>query len=498
MDLCECCCDPFGEKTGSMFGHYGVGVSLYFKFLKWLGWTSMMMFLVVVPEMIINTWGSNKGALLDGSMSVLSLGHLGEVNGTILVPCWGKYIQYGVDQCPMPRSDIAWLYSMLDCVAMVLFFLSYLWLRKSEKEESSHFNDIAGISNVSDYTLLVQTFPPDLTIKSSDPAIIVKEERKAEAWLTNFFEEQIRLECAKITNGKSDDATMMEHQLMDDNKNIVHCVIAVSDQKTAIEFQKSMAPKRRQVDSIRWKIKELEADKILAKLEQDEQNVAYIRKCIAKQHKKQMKLKEKMSKQQKAYRKKQISYRRIPTMSAAFVTFSTDLGRRVVFERYGHGSTCHRWCCQPKLAMYHGNAKPDSKEYKLMTKVQLTKSPEPSTMLWQNIGVSCSSRFFRRICTVTMSLTLVGLAAVFVYYAKTSDPSTLGKECLNTTDAVTNITKAPMDSITMFGQTLSCEGWIREVAQTNEFGDLSVACAPYTEKITEANIHLTSSSSLAR
>ena len=82
------------------------------------------------------------------------------------------------------------------------------------------------------------------------------------------------------------DATMMEHQLMDDNKNIVHCVIAVSDQKTAIEFQKSMAPKRRQVDSIRWKIKELEADKILAKLEQDEQNVVYIRKCIAKQHKK--------------------------------------------------------------------------------------------------------------------------------------------------------------------------------------------------------------------
>ena len=48
--------------------------------------TSLMMFIVVLPEVIINTWGVNKGALVDGSLSVLSLGNLGEVNGTIMVP----------------------------------------------------------------------------------------------------------------------------------------------------------------------------------------------------------------------------------------------------------------------------------------------------------------------------------------------------------------------------------------------------------------------------
>ena len=96
-----------------MQGHYGVGISLYFKFLKWLGWTSLMMFVIVLPEVIINTWGSNKGALLDSSVYVLSLGNLGEVNGTINVPCWGQYIQNGVEFCPMERSDIAWLYSIL-------------------------------------------------------------------------------------------------------------------------------------------------------------------------------------------------------------------------------------------------------------------------------------------------------------------------------------------------------------------------------------------------
>jgi len=37
MDLCELCCDPCSEKSSSNFSHYGVGLSLYFKFLKWLG-----------------------------------------------------------------------------------------------------------------------------------------------------------------------------------------------------------------------------------------------------------------------------------------------------------------------------------------------------------------------------------------------------------------------------------------------------------------------------
>ena len=36
-------------------------------------------------------------------MSILSLGHLGEVNGTINVPCWGEFIIDGVKQCPMKR-----------------------------------------------------------------------------------------------------------------------------------------------------------------------------------------------------------------------------------------------------------------------------------------------------------------------------------------------------------------------------------------------------------
>jgi len=490
VDLCNFCCDPCHEKTKSDFSHYGVGLSLYFKFLKWLGWTSFFMFLIVLPEVIVNTWGVNNDAMMDG-MHALSMGNLGELNGTIMVPCWGEYVQQGVQQCPMKRSDIAWLYSILDCAAMALFFLSYLWLKKSEEAESAHFKNVGGISSVSDYTLLIDSFPPDLTIKGSDPAVIVQEERRAEAWLSQFFEDQVRAECEKV-HGKCDDETMKKNMLMDDKKQVIHRVIVASDQKNAIVFQKTMAPKRRQVDAIEWRIRELEADRAMAIKELDERDCVYIDKMILKQKKKKERIHLWMSKKQKDYRKKQIAYRKVPRMVAALVTFSTDLGRRVVWSRYGGGSRCHFLCCQKKASRYHGTAKPDTDEYKMITRVSVCTAPEPSTMLWQNIGYSCCHKTCLRLLTFLISLTLVGLAAMIVYYAKTSDPSTLGRECLNTTDS------APMDSITMFGREMSCEGWISEVAQTSEYGDLSVACAPYTESITESNIHLTSSNSLAR
>ena len=492
LDLCEYCCDPCSEKTSSTFSHYGVGISLYFKFLKWLGWTSFAMFLVVIPEVVINTWGANKGALLDSSISVMSLGNLNEMNGTLLVPCSGKFVASGIQQCSMERSDIAWLYSVLDCAAITLFFLSYLWLRKSEREESAHFNELAGISTISDYSLEIKSFPPEIMISASDPALIVKEETNAEAWLMQFFEDQVRAECAQLNDGKCDDATMMESQLMDENKHVIQRVIVASDQHTNIEFQKSQAPMRKKIDSIDWHIRELEYEAKLAKREQDERSVELIQKSVLKEKKKQLKLMERMKKKQQQFRKKQTAFRRVPKMVSAYVTFSTDLGKRVIWSRYGQGRFCHRVCCQPTLARYHGTAKEGTSEYMNMTRVNIQRSPEPSTMLWQNIGMTQGQKCCYRFLTFLVSLAVVGVAAMVVFYAKTSDPSALGKECLNTTNS------APLDSVRMFGQEVSCDGWIKEVAQTSNYGDLSVACAPYTKTITEGNIHLTSSNSLAR
>ena len=189
-NLCERYCDPCGEGSQGTFMHHGVGLSLYFKFLKWLGFTSFFMFLVVLPEVLINTFGVNKGAMLqDNSLPSLSLGNLGELNTTIAVPCWTRIFtsvtsQDSVDVfCEVDRSAIAHLYARLDCVAMGLFFLSFLWLRHSEHAEGAHFDELSSVSSVADYTLLITSFPEDIMVKSPEPEKIVEEERYAEAWL---------------------------------------------------------------------------------------------------------------------------------------------------------------------------------------------------------------------------------------------------------------------------------------------------------------------------
>merc|ERR1711871_838332 len=191
--------------------------------------------------------------------------------------------------------------------------------------------------------------------------------------------------------------------------------------------------------------------------------------------------------------------KRVPQLTSAFVTFSTDMGRRVVYKRYGSGSRCHRLCCQGKALRYHGLAAAGSAESHLMTRVALKKAPEPSTMLWQNLSFNVRQRLCRRLISFLVATSVIVAAAVGVYYARTSDPSALGQECLGD-GAGTNSTNATRSaqSVVILGQTLSCDSWIREVARTSDYGDLSVACAPYIDTITEANLWKTNATSLAR
>ena len=105
-------------------------------------------------------------------------------------------------------------------------------------------------------------------------------------------------------------------------------------------------------------------------------------------------------------------------------------------------------------------------------------------MLWQNLGFDLKKRLSRRVFSFLAAGSVVIIAAIGVYFARSADPSQLGRECLGDPIA-TNGTNATLtrtggaDSITMFGQEFSCDGWVREVARTSEYGDLSLACAQF-------------------
>jgi hypothetical protein len=289
---------------------------------------------------------------------------------------------------------------------------------------------------------------------------------------------------------------MQQHHLMDESKRVVHSVIVATDQHESINFQRKMAPLRKKIDELEWRIKELEADKRIAVHEGDSSNAKYIGRNIGKRQKQRKKLMAKMQRMQREYREKRIRFRKIPKVVAAFVTFATDMGRRVVYRRYGNGARCHRYCCQPRALRYHGMDSPESQH---VTRVALKKAPEPSTMLWQNLGFDLKKRLCRRVLSSLVATSVIVMAAIDVYFARSADPSQLGKECLG--DPVGNGTSSERtggaESISMFGQEFPCDGWIRDVAQTSEYGDLNLACAQFDE-INLARLRKTNASSLER
>ncbi len=292
---------------------------------------------------------------------------------------------------------------------------------------------------------------------------------------------------------------MQKHHLMDESKRVVHSVIVATDQHDSINFQRKMAPQRKKIDALEWHIKELEADKRIAVNERDLRSAKNIQRSIVKRQNQRKRLMAKMQRMQRGYREKRIKHRKIPTVVAAFVTFATDMGRRVVYRRYGKGGRCHRYCCQRRALRYHGTDTPPSPH---MTRVALKKAPEPSTMLWQNLGFDLKKRLCRRCLSSILATSVVAIAAIGVYFARSADPSQLGKECLgdpviNGTNSTDMVRTGGADSIIMFGQEFSCDGWISEVAQTSEYGDLSLACAQFDE-IDLARLRKTNASSLER
>ena len=409
----------------------------------------------------------------------MSLGNLGnniQYNGTVSVPC-ALVSRSGVGtNCELSRENLAYLYSYLDCAACIVFFISYLWLRRSEKMESSHVRLLESVNTIDNYTIMVFSFPDNIKIKSTKPELVVEEERKAELYLMQFFEDQLR-KMAIEKQGNDDDATLQKLWYADDSGRLIHQVTVATDQARSIFFQKSMAPKRRKLDSLSWEIRGLKADITIAKEEEKRtgfENTNIIRKIKKKikyRQKKKAKLIERVRKKQLRFREQSIKHKHVPRLVSAFVTFATESAKRDIMKRYGNGSRCSRICFQDKAKRFYGDAAPDSPDAKLMKKVAISQAPEPSTMLWEHLGTSFCARNCRRIFTFIISMIVVGAAATGVYFARSVDLADTGTECSNN----------GTESVVFLGQTYSCDGWISDISGTASSGDLSVKCAPYVK-----------------
>ena len=184
--------DPFCEGSNSDLARYGVGISLYFKWLKWLSWTFIILSLVTLPQVMINASGTGSGDPF--TMDSSTLGHLvdtyidvnlTDINATALVDlgsvaadaadvarfysgdpivlpvvtCWEDDPIRG--QCIVDRGTVARIYSFIDIIAMSIFLLAVYWLRYFEEVESQQV--ARRHLSVEEYTIHCVKIPPQST-----------------------------------------------------------------------------------------------------------------------------------------------------------------------------------------------------------------------------------------------------------------------------------------------------------------------------------------------
>jgi len=366
-------CDPFCEGSTSELARFGVGISLYFKLLKWLFWTFFFMAVITVPQMIINAEGTSVvGAQGSFSLDVMTLGHLAsttfyvqqfangseqigtqDVSGAILVPltnCGGQL-------CAYDRSTVAMWYTIMDICAMVLFLLSLRWLH--------HFEHVEGRQitkhhlTVDEYTVQAITVPPYCTEDSLKQFFEhVAGEPVADVFLIQDNGEILELyvKRGKIIN-KLWKAAARVHLLKEDHK---------SDPKGRI----------------------IKSDKAL------ERRIKQAVKAYDKLYASFLELNEQRAKTNPG----------TDTLSA-FITFETQQGFLKVMDLYPDS--------------YWARSR-QPKELRLDPRkpLKIRQAPPPSTIIWENTHYRWPQRRKRRWLTGLLTFVALAVTTVSVFYAE--------------------------------------------------------------------------------
>ena len=442
----RCLCDPCsetGEHGGSDWaGHFGVGHDLYFKYLKLVGITFMLMSLVMLPAMVINSFGAI-GTETEGlQLYKMSLGNLGDGsnhNGTIQLPCDlvpGSDVWW--NDCFMDRKTFAWYYGVSDFFASCIFMISIIWLWHHESKEILHFKELASFASVADYSIFVKNVPSDWKLTSYNNISISKESKVIEEHVKHFFEAQIKEHTKKeyaeeILESGSLEKTLDEIGIVDSTGAIVADVFLCLDEGDDIGFYQSRKPLKQKLNRTDWHIKKLkwEVQKEKAEQTMDECYIRKLQKKIKCEIATRASIVKKMNKVMSKRTAKQKKAKKHKRVVGAFVTFATDMAHHMTIERYPKNYCA--WCCQDKEKRWHGTIKSSSKhlnyDENLMTRVRLKKAPEPTTLMWENFEVSWGSRLCRKSGTSVVAFAMLIGSAFAVYYAKSIDATVADNYC---------------------------------------------------------------------
>jgi hypothetical protein len=357
--------DLWDEGQVSEFGQFGSGVTNYFKFLKWCCWVMFILAVVHTPSLVLNSLGAVSQYESVGLAST-TVGNLGDSFNvtTIKIPFCNED-EFQQHDCTIDKSELAYFYALLDCMATGFVLVGWLWLRSFEKKESDNL-DRATVT-ASDYTVRVPKIPADTT----------------ELELAGHF--------AHLTG-----CSVADVSIAYDNSEEIE-----------MYFTRGKLMKERFLTV---------------------QKIRYVR-SVAKRHGNHMLDEEEMSsllktksditsKIEELDTLRAIKTETFPAAIQAFVTFDTEQGFLKAIKAY-QLSWVRKGPCFPRPLRFKG------------MRIKAVPAPEPSTILWENLGVGKWERLRRKVQTTMLALCLVAFSIVFTLKAREVQQSAMDEGGLN-------------------------------------------------------------------
>ena len=157
------CCTPTGTfcapkfaawcRRDSALAEFGSGVTLYFKLLKYMAIVSFLLASVVAPQAAFNYFSRGASPGLD-ELGFTTAGALQPRNGSLL------YVDAS-GTATMAAPELARLYAYLDLAGLALLLVSFFWVRRAVAAEEALVDGLT--LTLQDYTVLLTPLPSGTT-----------------------------------------------------------------------------------------------------------------------------------------------------------------------------------------------------------------------------------------------------------------------------------------------------------------------------------------------
>jgi len=360
--------DPFKEGRNSDLEAFGPGIVNYFKFLKWTIYFFFFWILFSLPSLIVNSWGTGIDTSLDpfSRLAVTTIGNLGDSKNTTVVLFPGcederdEPFLYGFDSCQIDKSEVAFVYTFLDVLAIGISVVMYLWLRIFERRTPIILRD--NVRTAGDYTVQCVNIPP------------------------NTDKERLQAHLEQATEQK-----VVDVQIAEDCGALFHLC---RKRGTLLD------EKRR-------------CDKLIQKLhhEENEWNLKHERDWPFQYKLQKAKLKSASIMEKLELNDERNYIPRGEEALTAFVTFDKEIGARKALAYFPSKYQIFSYLFQAKNKKFEvtpGN----------FVRLSLRPAPQPSTILWQNLQYGNLERRKIRLFTTSISFSLLFVSLIVALLAK--------------------------------------------------------------------------------